>query len=134
MSPWTTTRVTMPHFVADHASINMLGSGRQIDWASVNAAFIDATTGKKRLPAGTVVAEASAGGKLVNNNAGVTPIGILISDAEEDHPAHAVTGYGVITGGNIYSNLLPTLAFGSNAVTNLNTGRFFFQTYADNRV
>jgi hypothetical protein len=203
----TNTRVTMPAFIADHNSIQLLGSGRQIDWSAVNDAqravpgFVVTTTalaaaaatsiavvalpgalvagqlldftgagevavvaapgaaagatsvpvealdaavengdtaivagsGKKRLPAGTVVREVTAGGKLAPNGAGATPVGILATDAEEDHPAHAASGYGVIVKGVIYSNLLPTLVNETNVVTNLNTGRFVFQTYADNR-
>lgn len=95
-------------FIADHHSI-VRNNGRQIDWANVSASYVDATTGKKVLPAGTVVGDLLSGtGKVSPRVVTSNPaIGILETAAVEDEKSAAVSGYGIIIGGAVYETLLP---------------------------
>jgi hypothetical protein len=132
----STYNVSTPGFVADHHSIN-LNSGRQIAWGSVPGSYADEVTGKKVLPAGTVVSEL-ANGQLVPTEGGVGgaggAVGILVSNAVEGAPHHALSGYGVIVGGVIYEELLPhdITAAMRTALDEAGTG-FAWETYSDNR-
>lgn len=101
-----------------------------------------AGTGNRRLKAGTFVGEALSGNKKVSPRvAGTNPaIGCLASDAVENDPVAAKSGYGVITGAAVYENLMPDAVAGVVAAgikTELNTAGvsrgFLFQTYADDR-
>jgi hypothetical protein len=68
------------------------------------------------------------------------PIGFLATDALEDDPSAAKTGYGIIVGGSIYENLLPE-ATGSPKVISASvkaqldqTGTgFYYEQYGDTR-
>jgi hypothetical protein len=104
----TTSYLGRPNFVVDEQSV-INDAGRQIDWANVDNAYIDAATGKKVLPAGTVVGELLSGNGQISPRVDTTnpAIGLLKTDAIEDHPAHSVTGYGVLRGGHFFENLLP---------------------------
>lgn len=124
-----------PAFAVDPHKL-VRNSGRQIDWASVNASFIKAATGKKFLPAGTLVGLAPDGRRLAERTATRAAIGILATDAHEDDRSAAVTGYGIIIGGPIYINLLPvtpdaTMLTELRAVAN--TTGWYFETYGDSR-
>lgn len=107
-----TTVVSQVGFVADQHSM-MRNDGRQIDFATVDDAYIVAATGKKRLPAGTVMYEITPGGKIAEADAlGAPPaaeaiVGILVTDAVEGDRSAALSGYGVYVGGVIYGDLLP---------------------------
>ena len=124
-----------PGFIADHQSIVLRGTGVQIDWATVNASFVDANTGKKRLQAGTPVGEVTAGGKVAERVVTTRPaIGLLATDAVEGARIGANDSYGLIIGGAVYENLLP-VALDAATITELQdagTG-FAFQDYADDR-
>lgn len=105
---YTTHNVSTAGFIADVSSITR-NSGRQIDWANVDVSYADAVTGKKHLPAGTVVGELLSGNGTVSPRVVTTnpATGILETDAYEDDPNAARSGYGVIIGGVIYEALLP---------------------------
>jgi len=104
----TTYYNTRAGFIADPHSITRSG-GVQIDWANVAAGYVDATSGKKVLKAGTAV------GSLLSGNGSVSPrvvttnpaVGLLATDAVQDDPAAPLSGYGLIKGGIIYETLLP---------------------------
>jgi hypothetical protein len=100
-------------------------------------------SGDKVLPAGTVVGELLGTGKVSPRVASTNPaVGFLETDAVENDPIAAKSGYGMIVGGVLYENLLPD-ASGSPKVlasaikTELNTAGvskgFRFEQYADNR-
>jgi hypothetical protein len=105
--PRTTLNVSRPGFVADPNSMERT-SGRQIDWANVGAGYIDATTGKKVLPGGTVVGTLLGAGlispRVVTTNPATE---ILVSNAIEGDPSAAKSGYGTYKGGVVYEALLP---------------------------
>ncbi len=69
--------------------------------------------GKKILPAGAVMGElidltAGGPGKVSPRVVTTNPaIGLLASDAVEDDPAAALSGYGLVRGGIVYEALLP---------------------------
>lgn len=131
--PRVTTQVSRPGFIADHHSIDR-SDGYQIDWAGVTQTDAE---GRKYLLAGTVVGAALGAGKLRPRVVTTNPaIGILETNAYETDRDAALSGYGVILGGVIYENLLPT-ALDAATRTELNTANvgtgFAFRTYADNR-
>lgn len=137
--PRTTLNVSSPSFIADPGSVAR-STGRQFDWTKVTAAFVNAATGKKHVPAGTVIDQIAATGKIVprpagDDTAGQVTIGILASDANQDHPAESLSGYGVITGGRVYTELLPTApdAKALEALKALDGGGFAFESYNDSR-
>lgn len=108
--PRTTYNIGAPGFIADHGSI-VRDSGRQIDWANVGAGYIDATTGKKVLKAGTVCGELLGAGKISPRVVTTNPAaGILETDAVEGDMTVPASGYGFIRGGALYEALLPEAA------------------------
>lgn len=98
-----------------------------------------AGTGKKRLPAGTVVGTLLGSGKISPRVVTTNPaVGIMATAAVEDEPFAAATGYGIFLGGVFYENLLPdasagTLASAIKTELNANGTGFAFRTYTDNR-
>ena len=140
MGTRTTTLVGRPGFVADPGSLE-LSSGRQIDWANVAAGFTDAATGKKVLPAGTVVGELLGGGKISPRVVTTNPaVGILATTAIEGDKSAAVSGYGMLKGGVIYEALLPESTgtpkvLAAAVKTELKSAdcNFKFEVYEDNR-
>ncbi len=144
--PWTNYTPSRPRFVADEKSITRVPGGRQIDWANVTAGagVVPAlnANGKKWLKAGTAVGDLLSTGKLRPRVVTTNPaIGLLETDAVEDDAI--LTGYGVITGGNVFENWLPDATGGPPATlpaaikTELNaagvgTGFGFF-IYTDTR-
>ena len=113
--------------------------GRQIDWANVTG-----TEGSKTVPGGTIMAE-TADGLLAPRKAGVqdaTPDDypatcILLASAEQSNNNDALSGYGVVLGGVLFSNLLQDTAdpdFDSwlTELKENGTG-FVFETYDDDR-
>jgi len=137
----TNYNLSTPGFVCDNNSMRK-NSGRQIDWANVAAGYVDATSGLKTIPAGTVMAASDAGDGSVlpaANGSHITgnPIGLLVSTAIEDDEAAALSGYGIYVGGVIFLDLLPETSGGTNAYSaNLqqNGLTFQFETYADDSV
>lgn len=107
-----------PSFIVNYASMKP-GIGAQISWADVGAGFIDANTGKKRLPAGTVIGYIKNAGATLGKAAphGVTALtagtvatqyAILQTSADEDAElVGGFNGFGTWIGGNVYENLLP---------------------------
>jgi hypothetical protein len=92
----------------------------------------------KHLKAGTFL-DLTAAGKVVPSSlatAGLTAYGILATNADEFSETDAATGYGVITSGSIYDNLLPDYANAALATWKTELlargGFWLFQTYADN--
>lgn len=103
----TTVNIGRPGFVVDNSSMESNG-GRQIDWANVGAGYVDANTGKKVLPAGTVVGELLGSGKISPRVVTTNPAtGILKTNAVEDEESAALSGYGVYKGGVVFESLLP---------------------------
>lgn len=93
---------------------------------------VQAGAGKKMIPAGYPMAASSSGsGPMLPANDGTANC-LLATNAHEDNGSDALSGYGVILGGVIYSNLLPvTLAGGAvTALQAAGTG-FAFRTYSD---
>lgn len=105
--PRTTLNVSRPGFVADQNSMER-NDGRQIDWANVGAGYLNATTGKKVLPAGTVVGSLLGAGLISPRVVTTNPaVGVLVSNAIEGDQAAAKSGYGVYVGGVVYETLMP---------------------------
>lgn len=135
MATHTQRVVSQVGFIADSHSIDLLPTGRQIDWATVGAGYVDATTGKKVIPAGTVMYEVTPDGPLAPADAaGAAPagervVGLLATQAGEGDRHAALSGYGVIIGGAIYENLLPVPGQAAG-LANVGTG-FAFYPYAD---
>lgn len=132
----TTHNVSTAAFVADPASIVRNG-GRQIDWANVSDAFKNAD-GKKHLPSGSALAATGAAGQVSPRAAASPAIGLLETDATEDSPWAAKSGYGVIIGGAVYETLLPdadngVLAAAVKAELNAAGTGFAFLAYSDQR-
>lgn len=140
MGTRTTSLVGRPGFVADEGSLEF-SSGRQIDWANVAAGYLDAATGKKVLPAGTVVGELLGGGKISPRVVTTNPaVGILATTAIEDDRSAALSGYGMLVGGVLYEALLPDSSgspkeLAAAVKTELDTARctFKYERYEDNR-
>lgn len=121
-------------------------NGHQIDWANITASsgVVPALTGtgKKWLKAGTPVGTLLGAGKMGPRVDGTNPaVGLLATDAVQDEPQAALTGYGLVIGGVVFENLLP----GASAITGLltddiktelqaNGTGFAFRQYVDNRV
>jgi len=137
----------LPNFIADPGFMRRHPSGRQVKWAAVSEDFIDEATGKKRLKAGQVVSELADGSVIEygGTDASASPdetpttaVGLLASEANEDAPAEALSGYGIITGGVVWENLLPNAEAGelpAGTKTALTNGGAAFQyhTYEDDR-
>lgn len=111
------------HVAADAAAgaVSITVDPADVPIESGVSAYVDAlprSTGRK-IRAGTVMDELSSGQLVPSslNTGGVTAKGILETDAEEDSRTDASTGYGLITSGSFYENLLPE-ASGSPAVIN----------------
>jgi hypothetical protein len=138
---FTTTKLTQAGFVADHTSVER-STGRQIDWANVSASYIDATSGKKVIPAGTRMGELLGSGKISPRVVTTNPaVGILETNAIEGDRAAALTGYGMMIGGVLYEGLLPGATGSPRRIpsaerTELDTAgcTFKWETYEDNRV
>lgn len=148
--PWTDLgNLASPGFIVDPQSVD-LNSGRQIDWPNVPAAYVQAESGKKHLPAGKVVLEQADGTLIprptgdVAQPAGTTLIGVLATSADEDSDVAALTGYGVVIGGVVYEELLPDVNDANWATAGMNRGAlrddlaaagkgFVYETYEDNR-
>lgn len=130
----TEQSISHPTFIADLASIDR-STGRQIDWTNVSQSFVDATTGRKVLPAGLRV-YSTASGKVVDADGvgAVTLLGLLETSAEEGDRTAALSGYGVILGGVVYLELLPEDLDGMDitALEAAGTG-FAFENYEDSR-
>jgi hypothetical protein len=100
-----------------------------------------AGSGNKVLKAGTAVGTLLGGGKLSPRVAATNPaVGLLATDAVENDPVAALSGYGLITGATVYENLLPDAVAGAIVAgikTELNTAGasrgFLFKTFTDNR-
>jgi hypothetical protein len=138
----TTSYVGRPIFIKDHSQVVRTG-GRQVDWTNVAVGYIDAATGKKRLPAGTVIGETLGAGKVSPRVAATNlATGILETDAVEDSLVDSLSGYSVIRSASVYENLLPDATGGPPAVlagaikTELQTNcpmGFHFEVYQDTR-
>lgn len=119
---------------ATTVSVDALGTAIESgDAATING------SGPKRLPAGAALELVSASTlyKPATGAGGTTAI-LLATNASEDNPTDASTGYGAFTGGNVYETLLPD-ATGTNpralpsGIKTALGSRFFFQPYQDVR-
>lgn len=111
-------------------------------WVNDGAtATIGITTGGRFIPAGTVM-DLLSSGKVVPSalgTGGVTAIGILETNAEEEARSDAITGYSVLQSGIFYENFLPE-ASGSPATISstwktellARGGYWIFQQHSDN--
>lgn len=134
--PRTTSFPSRAGFIADDNSI-VRDTGRQIDWAHVATDGTYGATGSRVIPAGTVMGELLSGAKTVSPRVVTTnpAVGILETDASENDPVAAKSGYGFIIGGAVYQNLLAGGAPDATTKGELNgagTG-FAFLTYSDAR-
>lgn len=117
--PRTNITGSSPGFVVDY-NATARSDGRQIAWGDVDDEHVPEGLTKKRIPAGTVMAE-NADGQIIpradvaaaaianaEDWAGTeTAVGFLISDAEEGSKVAALSGYGMFIGGVFYKELLP---------------------------
>lgn len=94
----------------------------------------------KALPAGTVM-DLLSNGKIVPSSigtSGVTAYGVLATNASEFSETDAASGYGVLTSGSFYENLLPDNAHASFSTWKTELlargGFWMFGTYADDTV
>lgn len=138
--PRTTLNVSRPAFVADQNSMERT-DGAQIDWANVGAGYINATTGKKVIPAGTVMGSLLGAGLISPRVVTTNPAtGILVAMAIEGDLSAAKSGVGVYKGGVVFESLLPDSAGSPKVIaaalkTELKAAdcTFKFIPYADNR-
>lgn len=128
-------------FIVDPHSADR-NSGRQIDWSAAGI-LVDAVTGKKYIPGGTVVGELLSGTKKISPRVVTTnpAIGILEHTAYQDDPTAAKSGYPVVVGGVIYENLIAqasggppkTLAAAIKTELAAAGAGFVYEIYEDNR-
>lgn len=133
MATRTTQCVSTPSFIADPASAAR-STGRQVDWANVDSSFAG-SDGKKVIPAGHRVYETTEGKIIPKQTAAQEPLlGLIETNAIEGDKSAALSGYGVIIGGVVYTELLPeTLDSTAQAeLAAVGTG-FAFETYSDSR-
>lgn len=131
----TRYEVSRPPFVADWSSVTR-DTGHTMDWDEVADSYKD-STGKKFVPAGTVMGE-TANGIAPARAAGpdddppaIAPKFLLATHAHEGSELQNRSGYGVIRGGVIYENLLPAaVASHKTALDTAGTG-FAWTTYRD---
>lgn len=98
--------IGLRHWIADINSINLHGRGAPIDWT----AFTDAkygTAGKRVVPSGSAVKLSVAGKIVPADGANGSETLFMFSDAREDVTSDSVSGYGLVTGGNLYEAFLP---------------------------
>lgn len=121
-------------------SLAVAALAAQIESADT-ATYLVSESGKKVIPAGTIMAELS-GGKMIPRSAvtgAETAKFILASYAVEGAEHNAESGFGRYIGGPVYENLLPDYGAGSLATwkTELNTAGvgtgFAWKSYADTR-
>lgn len=135
----TTHNVGKPGFIL--GSNYDTNDGRQIDWDNVSDVDAD---GNKVVKAGTIMAELGTG-LLAPRKEGVqdaTPEDypatcLLLTTITEGDNVDAISGYGVVLGGVVFSNLLPDngAADFDAWLTELkeNGTGFVFETYSDSR-
>jgi len=138
--PRSTYAISRPGFVLDQNSMERI-DGRQIDWANVSNTYKDATTGKKVLPAGTVIGDLLGAGKVSPRVVTTNPAtGILVSTATEGDPSMPLSGVGIYKGGVVYETLLPdstgspkTLPAAFKTELAAAGCTFKYEAYSDNR-
>lgn len=132
MAERTSQYVSTPSFIADPASVDR-STGRQIDWDNVPSSFAGAD-GKKVIPAGHRVYETVEGKILPVTQAEDPVFGLIETNAIQDDKSAALSGYGVIVGGVVYTELLPEelVAEDLEVLAEVGTG-FAFETYSDSR-
>lgn len=121
--------------VAGATTLTVLPLGHGIQ-DEATATHIVSASGRKVIPAGTVMVQIAATGKIVpravrpgSENAAM----ILWSTATEDSRVDAKTGYGCLIGGVIFEDLLPeTITSWKTELTNAGA-RFQYETYSDSR-
>lgn len=95
--------MSMPHWVADYTSLDLHGAGAPMNWD----AFTDAkygAAGHRLIPSGTAVSVVA--GKIVPAD-GTADTLLMMSDARQDSPSDSISGYGLVTAGNVYEAQLP---------------------------
>lgn len=141
----TFSGLSLPAFIVDHQSADR-DNGHQIDWDNVTAGagVVPALNaqGKKVLLAGTPVGSLLGAGKISPRVANTNPaVGILLTNAVQDEPQAALSGYGIVTGGMLYENFIQG-ASGTPKVLpddikeelDANGTGFAWRQYADDRV
>lgn len=121
-------------------SLTVAALAEQIEGGDT-ATYLVSQSGKKVIPAGTIMAVLSSG-KMIPRSAvtgSETAACLLASNAEEDAGHNALSGFGDILGCVVYENLLPDYGAGSLSTwktelqaAGVGTG-FAWQTYADSR-
>lgn len=135
MSPRTLhTGLSRPSFLVDPTSAERDG-GRQIDWDNVSTSF--GAAGSKVIPHGHPMSPAGDGKRMVpSTNAASnegTSEGLLEGPAVEDDLSAAKTGYGIVTGGVVYAELVPGLTNTTKTALAANVRGILFKTYEDSR-
>ena len=139
--PRSTRQFSRPSFIAQWSAISR-SPGQQVDWDAVPASYEDAT-GTKVIPAGTVMSKLASGKVVPRADRDVvaapteTATGLLATAAVDGAPQDAKSGYGLITGGPVYEDLLPDQGaadFGTYQTELADSGTGFrFEIQADNR-
>lgn len=107
----TFSGLSAPSFIAQQG-LEDRDNGHQIDWANVTAGVAPVpalnSQGKKVLLAGTPMGTLLGSGQMSPRAANTNPaVGLLATNAVEDEPHAALSGYGLIVGGVIYENFIP---------------------------
>lgn len=133
----TSNILGVPAFIADPHSVTLFGTGAQLDFTTFTDATKFGVAGKRKIPAGTVVELNASGVAVFPTGTANTPTYLLRSDAEEDSRVAARSGFGLMTGGNVYETLLPDATGNPRVLTPaFKTAlgpRFHFQSYSDIR-
>lgn len=95
--------ISSPHWVADYTSLDLHGAGAPINWAAWDTAKYGAA-GQRTVPSGTAVSLVDD--KIVPADGRADTL-LLMSDAKEWLPSDSISGYGLVTAGNIYEDQLP---------------------------
>lgn len=141
MSRTTYTGLAGPSFIAQQG-LEDRDNGHQIDWTNVTVGGVVPALnaqGKKVLLAGTPVGSLLGSGKLSPRIDTTNPaVGLLATNAVQDEPHAALSGYGLIVGGVVYENFLPGNVSGVldadiKDELNANGTGFTWRTYADDR-
>ncbi len=120
--------ISSPHWVADYTSLDLYGGGAPMDWSAWDTAKYGAA-GQRAVPSGTAVSLSDAG-KIIPADGSRDTL-LLMSDAKEWLPSDSISGYGLVTAGNIYEDQLPNAVNGKlpDAVRG-KASRFYLQALA----
>lgn len=130
------TNMSRTGFLVDPSSAER-SSGRQIDWDEVDEEDFG-VVGARVIPHGHPMAPSGGdSNKIVPaTNAAANEaaaIGLLEGPAAENDQSAALSGYGLITGGVAFAELVPGMTATTQSALEGNARGFLFEEYADSR-